>query len=522
MAAAAVTTCRSPSRSIVTAGFLVGLSLTLAACGGGRSIPGPGAIPSPVPSRARPVPAPPEMPPETPGSPAVTRVPVASLKGWSSEDHRAALAAFRVGCRAARSETLRRTCRSADGVASQDDTSARLFFERHFQAEVLPGEGVLTGYFAPVYPASRRRSGPFTAPVRPPPPPGQLIDAGMIVAQTPSGPSAPQRPAPAADPPDTVRRELTALPPGSVTPAAPPPAHPAPTVSASLDLAALDRPSSDPVADLLDGPSASAGVPVPTAPPASLPTPVDPAPAGPPAVAIQDDAPPPRIRVRMRDADRATLDQAPTEGVTAWMRPEDLFFMQIQGSGILVFPDGERARAAYAGDNGKPFVGIARPMIRDGLLPATGASGDGIRRWLAAHAGDEADAVMRKNPRYVFFRLGADTGAEPQGAAGISLPAGRAIAMDSRHHDFGTLYWIDAEAPTLSGAASEYHRLAVDLDTGGAIRGPIRADLYFGTGEAAGREAGRVKHVLHLARLVPVDGDGSEERDAAAASPRGR
>jgi len=211
------------------------------------------------------------------------------------------------------------------------------------------------------------------------------------------------------------------------------------------------------------------------------------------------------------------IDLAASDDAIAWMRPEDLFFMQIQGSGVLVFPDGSRKRAAYAGDNGKPFVGIARVMVRDGLLPQNGASGDAIRHWLSAHAGFEADQVMRKNPRYVFFRMGEDAGGEPLGAAGVPLPPGRAIAMDSTHHSFGVPYWIDAEAPSLAGAAPRYHRLAVALDTGGAIRGPIRADLYFGTGDAAGREAGRVKHVLRLARLVPIDPESSETVDASTA-----
>ena len=492
---------RSRRRSLTPWIVLPMLSLALAACATGPAWREPAAVVPSVRERPpTPVPSPPQAEPSSPGA---YRVPVASLKGWSADDHRAALSAFRLGCRAARSPALRQTCRAADRVEARDDAAARMFFEHHFQAEVLPGEGVLTGYFAPVYPASHRRVGAFTAPVRTPPPPGRLIDARMSVAQAQSPPPSPA----SLDRPDPTGRTMAVA-----SPSALPPLNPAPTVSASLDLASLERPVNDPVADLLDGPSTSTAVPA------------DPIGAG-PEVSVSRmpvEAPPVTVRVRMKEADRATIDQAPTDGVTAWMRPEDLFFMQIQGSGVLVFPEGERLRAAYAGDNGKPFVGIARPMIRDGLLPVTGASGDGIRRWLATHAGDAADAVMQKNPRYVFFRLGEDNGAEPQGAAGIPLPAGRAIAMDSSHHDFGSLYWIDAEAPTLSGATAQYHRLAVDLDTGGAIRGPVRADLYFGTGDEAGREAGRVKHVLHLARLVPIDGDISEERDAAAASPRGR
>ena len=160
-------------------------------------------------------------------------------------------------------------------------------------------------------------------------------------------------------------------------------------------------------------------------------------------------------------------------------------------------------------------------MQSRGLLPPRGTSGDAIRHWLADHAGEEAAAVMNTNPRYVFFRLSADFGGEPAGAAGIPLPPGRAIAMDSSHHQFGTLYWIDAEAPVLQGATSRYRRLAVALDTGGTIRGQIRADLYFGTGEAAGSEAGRVRHALHLSRLIPVDPDQEEANGATPPAPGG-
>lgn len=477
------------------AGLLAMVATLLAACASGPPIhpsaPARGAGPHRTVDVSRPpdratnsgdvVASPPEPRPQT--------VRLESLKGWSTEDHRAALAAFRAGCSVTRNLALRRTCRAAALMPVNDPAEARQFFERHFRAEILPGEGVLTGYFAPVYPARRQREGPFTAPVRPPPPPGQMIN----------GPQPPVM---------TLARADTDVSAATVAPLM------VPTVAAALDLAALEAPSSDPVADLLDGQTGSASV---VERPAIAPS------ARPAESSVSSaEAPPQLIRVRMREAERALIDQAPVDGVSAWMRPEDLFFLQIQGSGILVFPDGQRQRAAYAGDNGKPFVGIARPMIREGLLPASGASGDGIRRWLADHAGTAADAVMQKNPRYVFFRLGPDTGAEPAGAAGVPLPAGRAIAMDSSHHDFGTVYWIDAEAPTLAGAAAQYHRLAVDLDTGGAIRGPIRADLYFGTGDLAGREAGRVKHVLRLARLLPVDGEQSEESDAATASPRGR
>jgi len=200
---------------------------------------------------------------------------------------------------------------------------------------------------------------------------------------------------------------------------------------------------------------------------------------------------------------RAEIEAVPTDKPLAWMRPEELFFLQIQGSGILVLPDGRRVRAAFAGTNGKPFVGIATAMRDRGLLPDNNTSGDAIRTWLADHRGPEADAIMQLNPRYVFFKMAADDGKEAVGAAGIPLPAGRAIAIDPSKHAMGDLYWLDAAAPKLSGAFPAYRRAAVALDTGGAIKGEVRADLYVGSGTAAGAEAGRVRHALRLYRLVP-------------------
>lgn len=205
--------------------------------------------------------------------------------------------------------------------------------------------------------------------------------------------------------------------------------------------------------------------------------------------------------------ERAEIEASP-EAVSgaaplAWMRAEDLFFLQIQGSGYLTFADGSKARAAYAADNGRPFTGIARPMAERGLLPPNGTSGEAIRAWLAAHRGPEARAVMALNPRYIFFRLDPDDGGHPAGAAGIPLTARRSIAVDPGHWRYGDLAWIEADGGNLVGARGSYRGLAMALDTGSAIRGPVRADLYMGRGPAAGEEAGAVRHPLRMWRLVP-------------------
>lgn len=203
--------------------------------------------------------------------------------------------------------------------------------------------------------------------------------------------------------------------------------------------------------------------------------------------------------------DRAAIEARPPNDALAWMRPEDLFFLQVQGSGVLVFPDGHREKALFAAHNDRTFVGIANPMRDRGLLPANNTSGDAIRKWLADNRGPRANAIMRLNPRYVFFRLEPDDGADPAGAAGLPLPAGHAVAVDPAYHQMGEFLWIDAAAPILAGAFPAYQRAVVALDTGGAIKGDIRADLYLGKGDDAGREAGRVRHDLRMYRLTPVE-----------------
>lgn len=200
---------------------------------------------------------------------------------------------------------------------------------------------------------------------------------------------------------------------------------------------------------------------------------------------------------------RAEIEKKPANAAY-YMRPEDYFFMQLQGSGFLDLPDGKRIYAAYAADNGYPFVGIARVMVDRGILASNQTSGDTIHAWLAAHRGPEAQNVMNANPRYAFFTIVPDQ-TEPNGAAGLPLPPGSAIAVDPAFHDYGDLFWLDAHAGgnALADAFPAYQRLVAALDTGGAIKGDVRADLYVGHGDRAGTEAGRIKHVLKMYRILP-------------------
>ena len=202
-------------------------------------------------------------------------------------------------------------------------------------------------------------------------------------------------------------------------------------------------------------------------------------------------------------AERSVIEAAPADDALAWLRPEDLFFLQIQGSAVLDLPGGERAKAGFAASNGQTFVPLARPMREQGLITDAGSSAGAIHAWLADHRGPEADAVMDLNPRYVFFRLTRDDGAAPPGAAGVALPPGRAVAVDPAFHPMGELLWIEAADPRLTGAKPAYRRLVAALDIGSAIKGEVRADLYTGQGDEAGDEAGHVRHRLTIYRLAP-------------------
>ncbi len=204
--------------------------------------------------------------------------------------------------------------------------------------------------------------------------------------------------------------------------------------------------------------------------------------------------------------DRAAIEQMPVMN-GYYMRPEDYFYMQLQGSGFLHLPDGKQVYAAYSADNGLPFVGIAKVMVDKGYLAANQTSGDNIHAWLAAHRGADAQAVMNADPRYAFFAIQPDQ-TEPLGAAGLPLPPGSAVAVDPAFHDLGDLIWIDASVGgnALDNAFPVYQRMVSALDTGGAIKGNIRADLYIGHGDRAGTEAGRIKHVLHMYRVAPYGG----------------
>jgi membrane-bound lytic murein transglycosylase A len=179
--------------------------------------------------------------------------------------------------------------------------------------------------------------------------------------------------------------------------------------------------------------------------------------------------------------------------------PIDLFFLQIQGSGRIVLDTGETMRVGYADQNGHPYRSIGRLLVERGDLPLEAASMQGIKAWARANPG-QLDELLNSNASYVFFReLPAATDGPP-GALGVSLTARRSIAVDPRHVPLGAPVFISTTWPNTSRALN---RLMVAQDTGGAIRGPVRADFFWGHGEAASREAGRMKQRLRMWVLLP-------------------
>ena len=184
--------------------------------------------------------------------------------------------------------------------------------------------------------------------------------------------------------------------------------------------------------------------------------------------------------------------------------PVDAFFAQIQGSTRVKLDDGKLLRLNYIASNGKPYTPVGRWLIDQGIVAREDMSMDKIREYMEANP-KEGEALRRKNRSYVFFTetaLGADD--ECVGSQGVPLTAGRSLAVDPSIHVYGTPIWVEGEFP-LKGAApvDPFHHLMFAQDTGAAIKGPARADIYFGHGEDVEHIAGRMKQHGHFVMLVP-------------------
>ncbi len=177
-----------------------------------------------------------------------------------------------------------------------------------------------------------------------------------------------------------------------------------------------------------------------------------------------------------------------------------LFYMQVQGSGRIRLTDGSILRLGYAGENGHPYRSPGAELVRRGVYGAHQVSSRVIRNWVARNP-VEGRALLHDSPSYVFFRLidgmTHDTG--PRGAMNRSITAKRSIAIDPSFVPLGAPVWLE------KGGRQPVFRLVIAQDTGGAIKGAQRADLFMGSGDEAGLEAARLKDRGRLIVLLPID-----------------
>lgn len=373
-----------------------------------------------------------EPPPDLGDRLILERASVADLPGWSRDDPRPALAAFRRTCgpilRGDQSRAVgpdgrfgsradwAPACRAAGDLDGGDPEAARGFFAAAFTVwrarDDKPGDDVFTGYFEPELAGSRSKSAAFPVTLHKRPPDLVDVDLGAFREQ--------------------LRGERIA--------------------------GRVENGRLVPYAD---------------------------------RAAIEDGALATRAEPLIYLAD-----------------PVDAFFLHIQGSGLVVLPDGARVRVGYDGTNGRPYYAVGRWLIAEGEVPKEKMSLQAIRAWLAAHP-ERRRELMDRNPSYVFFR--ELTGDGPVGAAGVTLTAGRSLAVDRRHLPLGAPMWVDVAYPTAAGP--ELRRLMVTQDTGGAIRGPVRADVFWGAGKPAEELAGPMAAKGRYWLLLPngVDPTGSRE-----------
>ena len=213
---------------------------------------------------------------------------------------------------------------------------------------------------------------------------------------------------------------------------------------------------------------------------------------------------PPELRDGTVWYDRATIEGGILRGrglEIAWLDdPVEVFFLHIQGSGRIQMTDGSTIRVGYAGRNGHAYRSVGQELVRQGIFSKSQVSAGTIRQWVRGNPA-AGMALLNYNPSYVFFRklpkLTSDQG--PIGAMGRSITTLRSVAIDPSHIQLGAPVWVEKSGD------NPINRLMVAQDTGGAIKGAQRADIYFGTGGQAGSDAGTVKDGGRLLTLLPID-----------------
>ncbi len=181
--------------------------------------------------------------------------------------------------------------------------------------------------------------------------------------------------------------------------------------------------------------------------------------------------------------------------------PVELFFLQIQGSGRILFEDGSRVMVNYAEQNGHPYRSVSKWLIDHGAMTRDQMSMQNIKAW-ARDNPVQVNDLLNTNPSYVFFRELPGDAESPPGALGVPLTSGRSLAVDPSYIPLGTPVFV---ATTWPNTDQPLYRLMMAQDTGGAIKGPVRADFFWGMGDTAGAQAGRMKQPLRMWVLLPVE-----------------
>ena len=206
--------------------------------------------------------------------------------------------------------------------------------------------------------------------------------------------------------------------------------------------------------------------------------------------------------------DRGEIEDAGKNPLVWLADAVDVFVIQVQGSARVNLPDGRQVRLVYDGRNGKPYTSIGRHLIETSEIAPDEMSLARLKAWLRAHGlkpGERGREVMRLNRSYVFFRVAEslDPASGPIGGAGAPLTPLRSLAVDRALWPYGLPFWVEAEAPWRGERSEPFRRMLVGQDTGSAIVGQGRFDIFLGTGDAAGARAGSIRHKGAVRALLP-------------------
>ncbi|WP_431282640.1 MltA domain-containing protein [Humitalea sp. 24SJ18S-53] len=372
------------------------------------------------------------------------------------------------------------------------DAAFRAMLDTYLVAVPL-GTGILTGYYEPVLRGARQADLRHRTPLYARPP--------LAAEEPPPPPPVVEAPAP------LLRRAAVAVAVAPPWAGVPRPTWPDP---ANLPRAgAVVGPAHEQAIAGVRTPVPADPIAKPDTPPPQVVEPLDASaePAAPPELMSGHGLPPMRPGARPPSLpSRAAIESGALAGrglELAYVdNAADAFFLHIQGSGRVLLADGKVLRLGYAAQNGHPYVPIGRILLNRGAIPRERMSMQAIRAWLSEAPPAEATALMAENPSFIFFRVmeGLRPDEGPPGSLGVPLIPGRSLAVDRAHVPMGAPVFLVGRDP-LTGAP--FHRLTMAQDTGGAIRGRARGDLFFGWGDAAGEAAGRTRDDAQFWVLIP-------------------